>query len=216
MNDPKAVPTPEFASSKDAPAQAMAEKARSSKTTPWYTKKRLLLPSALAVLLMIILGTNGGLGSDIYNAVLGDPLPTATKVADPGPPVIGSKVIDGKFEFVVTGVERPGKTMPGKNHTTLTAKGEFVVVKVNVTNVGTVGQSLDCQCQVLFNDKGQQYMTSSSILSTKDALKFVRIIEPGITVEGAVMLFDVAPGTKLGSVQLHDTPDTAGVKIALS
>jgi len=215
MNDQKAVPAPEFASPKDAPAQAMAQKARSATSPPWYKKKRFLLPSALTVLLVIILGANGGLRSDLLNIATGDPQPAATKVAVPGQPVIGSKAVDGKFEFVVTGVERPGKTMPGKNGTTLTAKGEFVVVKINVTNIGTIGQSLDCRCQVLYNDKGTRYSPSPVILATKDALKFVRNIEPGESVKGASVLFDVAPGTKLGFVQLHDTPETVGVEVAL-
>jgi len=125
-------------------------------------------------------------------------------------------MVDGTFQFVVTGVERPGKTMPGKNHTTLTAKGEFVVVKVNVTNVGSVGKSLDVRCQYLYNDKGARYTPSPVILATPDALKFVQTIEPGQTVKGADVLFDVSPGTKLGLVQLHDTPSTAGAEVALS
>jgi hypothetical protein len=216
MNDQKASPAPEFASPKDAPAQAMAEKARSRKSPPWYKKKRFLLPSALTVLLLIILGANGGLDSDIMNIAKPDPQPTATTVPKAAPPVIGSTVVDGTFEFVVTGVERPGKTMPGKNGTTLTAKGEFVIVKVNVTNIGGAAQSLDCQCQLLFNDKGKRYIPSPAILSTKDAMKFVEMIEPGITVKGAVMLFDVAPGTTLAHIELHDTPQTDGVKVTLS
>jgi Domain of unknown function (DUF4352) len=215
MHDQKTAPALEFASPKDAPAQAMAQKAR-RKSPPWYKKKRFLLPSALTVLLVIILGANGGLGPDIYHAVLGDPQPTATQAAVPGPPFIGSAAEDGKFDFGVTGVKRPGKAMPGKNGTTLTAKGEFVVVMVNVTNIGTVGQSLDVRCQYLYNNKGTRYTPSPVILATKDALKFVQTIEPGQTVKGTDMLFDVAPGTKLGFIELHDTPDTAGVEVALS
>jgi hypothetical protein len=45
---------PAAASPKDAPAQAMAEKARSRKSPPWYRKKRFLLPSALTVFLVMI------------------------------------------------------------------------------------------------------------------------------------------------------------------
>jgi hypothetical protein len=216
MNERQASPAPEFASPKDAPAQAAEEKARSRTTTAWFKKKRFILPSALTVLLVIILAASGGLGSDILNAFTSDPQPTATKAATAVAPGIGSKAVDGKFSFVVTGVERPGKTMPGKNHTTLTAKGEFVIVRVNVTNTGAAAQSLDCQNQVLFNDKGTRYAPSPAILSTPDALKFVQLIEPGITVNSADLLFDVAPGTKLSSIELHDTRLTRGVMVALS
>jgi hypothetical protein len=216
MNERQAPPAPESASSKAAPAQVSAEKASSRTTTAWFKRKRLILPSALTVLLVIILAASGGLGADIFNAFTSDPQPTATKAAATVAPGLGSKAVDGKFSFVVTGVERPGKTMPGKNHTTLTAKGEFVIVRVSVTNMGAAAQSLDCQNQVLFNDKGTRYAPSPAILSTKDALKFVQLIEPGMTVNSADLLFDVAPGTKPASIELHDTRLTQGVMVALS
>jgi hypothetical protein len=215
MKEHQAPPAPDFASSKPAQAQAKTDTAQGRSINAWYKKKRFMVPSALTVLLVIILAASGGLGSDILNIAKSDPQPTATRAATPVAPGIGTTAVDGDFSFVVTGVDRPGKTMPGKNHTTLTAKGEFIIVRVNVTNTGAAAADLDCQCQVLFNDKGTKYPTSPAILSTKDALKFVELIEPGITVKGAVMLFDVAPGTKLGSIELHHSRLTQGVMVPL-
>lgn len=129
---------------------------------------------------------------------------------------IGTKVRDGEFEFVVTGVERPAKTFPGKLQTTVTAQGEFVIVRVNVTNIGNEAQPLDCQCQYLLNDKGQGFQPSSAILYTKGALQFVQLIKPGKTVRGTPVVFDVAPGTKIVNIELHDSPVSQGVKVKLS
>jgi hypothetical protein len=130
-------------------------------------------------------------------------------------PGIGTKVRDGEFEFIVTGVEHPGKTFPGKLRTTLRAQGEFVVVLVDVTNVGHEAQPLDSESQFLLNDKGQTFEPSPAILYTKDALKFVHLINPGNAVKGATVVFDVAPGTKIVTIALHNSPISPGVKVKL-
>lgn len=63
----------------------------------------------------------------------------ATARAAAAVPVIGSKVLDGKFEFVVTKVERIGKSFDSSFGTTEKAQGEFIIVRVNVKNVGQRG-----------------------------------------------------------------------------
>jgi len=129
---------------------------------------------------------------------------------------IGTKVRDGRFEFVVTGVERPGKTLVGKMDETLTAHGEFVIVRVNVTNIDNEAQSPDCSCQLLHNEEGREFEPSPAILSTTGALKFVQRIDPGETVKDVLVLFDVAPGTKVVNIELHDSPFSQGVQVKLS
>ena len=131
-------------------------------------------------------------------------------------PGIGTNVRDGDFEFVVTGVEHPGKTLAGKVGEMLTAHGEFVIVLVNITNIGKQEQAPNCSCQILLNDKGQMFGLSSAILRTKDALKFVQVIPPGHTVNGVPLLFDVAPGTNVVNIELHDSPVSHGVNVKLS
>ena len=116
----------------------------------------------------------------------------------------------------MTAVERPGKTLVGKLNETLTAHGEFVVVRVNVTNVGNQAQSPDCSCQLLHNDEGREFEPSPVILSTTGALKFVQQLDPGETVKDVLVLFDVAPGTKVVNIELHDSPFSQGVQVKLS
>jgi hypothetical protein len=187
-------------------------------TRPWFKKKRFILLLAPIVLMVTIQAADGGGGTGTLFTAGGC---TQQEVTSPPPAeavgaAIGTKVRDGKFEFVVTGVEHPGKTFPGKLHTTLTARGEFVIVRVDVTNMGNVPEPLDSRSQFLFNDKGQTLEPSSAILLTQDALKFVHLINPGSTVTGAPVVFDVAPGTKIVNIELHDASCSQGVKVRLT
>jgi hypothetical protein len=187
--------------------QATAEKARRKANRPWFKKKRFILPLTLIAVVVIILAVNSRSGTRTVTSP-----PTAKAVAAD----IGTKVRDGTFEFVVTGVEHPGKTFMGKYGEMLTAQGEFVIVRVDVTNISNKEQRLGCSCHFLFNDKGQKFATSPSILRTKDALKYVEWINPGDTVKNASVLFDVAPGTKVLNIELHDSLSSQGVKVKLS
>jgi len=187
---------------------AAAEIIRWKPDRPWFTKVRIMLPLAVIVMIVIVQAVTAW--NPLRPMVAGAPNATAAAAG------IGTKVRDAPFEFVVTGVERPGKTFPGKNHTTLTASGEFVVVWVDVTNLGDEARRLDCQCQYLLNDKGQAFEPSSAILYTKDALKFVRLINPGTTVKGAPVVFDVPPRTKIVSIELHQSSTSKGVQVKLS
>ena len=147
-----------------------------------------------------------------------EPAPTTSEPAPttPAAPGIGTAVRDGKFEFVVTGVERPGKTI-GSDFLEETAQGEFIIVRMNVTNIGDEGQTLSSTGQVLYNDKGQKFEPSSAIFSLPDADKFfLENINPGNTVTGAPLLFDVPPGTVLHSIELHDSVLSGGVTVSLA
>ena len=199
-------------------AQANQEKAHREATRPWFTKKRFILPLAVIFLMVIVWGANGrGDMSASHTPKNGSQVKaTNTAQVKATTATIGTKVRDGEFEFVVTSVEHPGKTLAGKVGETLTAHGEFVIVVVNVTNIGKEGRAPSCSCQILMNDKGQMFKPSSSILRTKEALKFVQWITPGNTVNGVLMLFDVAPGTNVVNIQLHDSPVSPGVNVKLS
>ena len=52
---------------------------------------------------------------------------------------------------------------------------------------------LDSSSQALFNNKGQKFAPCSAIMSLKDADKiFLTNINPGNSITGAPLLFDVA------------------------
>ncbi|NMM23400.1 MAG: DUF4352 domain-containing protein [Phycicoccus sp.] len=194
------------------------ENAHRSATRPWFKKPRFVLSLSLVLFLVIVVAVNATRDRGSAIPATSDSQSQAERSTQVGAPVagIGAKVRDGTFEFVVTAVERPGKTLVGKLDEALTAHGEFVVIRVNVTNVGNKAQSPDCSCQLLHNENGREFEPSSSILRTTGALKFVREIEPGETVEDVLVLFDVAPGTKVVNVELHNSPFSPGVQVKLS
>ena len=198
------------------PPTDVATAAESSVATrPWFRKTRVIVPLVLIVLVAVLQVANRGRDTGAADTAISASQPTAAStpatVAH-----IGVKVRDGNSEFVVTGVEHPGKILAGKIGKTLTARGEFVIVRVDITNIGTAPQTPDCSCQLLINDKAWEFEPSPSILSTKEALKFVKRINPGETVKDAILLFDLAPGTEAGSIELHDSQFSAGVMVNLS
>ena len=218
MTDHRTTPAPELAAPDYAVSQATSEKAHRNATRPWFKKPGIILLLSLVLFLVVVVAVNatGDRGSAI--PATGDSQSKVESAPQVEAPVagIGRKVRDGTFEFVVTGVERPGKTLVGKLDELLTARGEFVIVRVNVTNTGNEAQSPDCSCQLLHNEKGREFEPSPAILSTTGALKFVRRIDPGETVKDVLVLFDVAPGTKVVNIELHDSPFSQGVQVKLS
>ena len=217
MKDHRTTPAPELAAPKYAVSQASSAKAHRNATRPWFKKKHVVIPLSLILLIVFTAAVNLRGGVATFGSVTGGSQPKVESAPQGEARIagIGTKVHDGTFEFVVTGVERPGKTLMGKLDETLTAHGEFVIVRVNVTNVGNRAQSPDCSCQLLHNDEGREFEPSPAILSTKGALKFVRQINPGDTVKDVLVLFDVAPGTKIVDVELHDSPFSTGAKVKL-
>lgn len=187
-------------------------------TRPWFKKKRVILLLAPIVAMGIIQADNSGGGdTGTFSTAEGcTQMVMGASRAEAVAAGIGTKVRDGKFEFVVAGVEHPGKIFPGKLRTLLTARGEFVIVRVDVTNIGDKAKSLDFNSQFLLSDKGQTLQPSSATLLTGEALEFVHQINPGNTLKGAPVLFDVAPGTKIVNVELHDASCSQGVKVRLS
>jgi hypothetical protein len=93
----------------------------------------------------------------------------------------------------------------------------FVVIRLNVTNIGYDPRTLTTTDQFLISDKGQRFATSATISSLAGAETiFLKKVNPGHTVYEAPMLFDVPPGTIIASIELHDSVSSTGVKVKLS
>lgn len=128
---------------------------------------------------------------------------------------IGTKVRDGKFEFTVTGVDC-SKTKVGDDVLNTTAQGKFCIVSVTVANIGDQAQTFDGGDQkayvgkVEFSDDGTAEMYINS-----DNQTFLQDINPGNSVKGK-LIFDVPKSTKLTEVELHDSPFSGGVRVALA
>lgn len=116
---------------------------------------------------------------------------------------------DGQFTFTVTGVRRTEHI--GDEFTGTDAQGEFVVVTMTVLNHGRKAQMLNATDQKLIAN-GKVYSADSGAFT--DTAAFLNNINPGNQVT-AHIAFDVPKGTNVNQVVLHDSPYSAGVRVAL-
>jgi hypothetical protein len=134
---------------------------------------------------------------------------------EPAAPGLGTAVRDGQFEFVVTGVEDVGKTV-GPDVIQEEAQGTFLIVRVDVTNIGDEARMLDSSSQYLYDADGRKYDASSAIFVLEDFDKaFLENINPGNTVTGAPLLYDVPEGFVPATIELHDSAFSGGVTVTL-
>lgn len=138
------------------------------------------------------------------------PAPTPKPVAR-----IGQPVRDGKFEFVITGVNT-AKTVgdPSNEFMQATAQGVFVVVSMTVANIGNQAQSFFAANQKLKDAAGRQFSPDS----TADMWINKQIqtdINPGNQVQAQVA-FDVPVGTQPSQIELHDSIFSGGVTVNLA
>ena len=145
------------------------------------------------------------------------PAPAATKapaVVDKTPR-IGTKVRDGKFEFVVTDV-KCGISRVGSGGFDTEAQGQFCRVSLTISNIGDEPQSMFGDNQQAFDAKGRKFSadTEASIYDPKSEVP-LRGDQPGATPSRAAVYFDVPKKTKLVKIELHDSMFSGGVEVAL-
>ncbi|MEH0820713.1 MULTISPECIES: DUF4352 domain-containing protein [unclassified Micromonospora] len=128
---------------------------------------------------------------------------------------IGQPARDGKFEFTVKsakcGVAKVGTDMLGEK-----AQGQFCLVTVNVKNIGKEAQMFDGSSQKAYAADGTEYSADggAAIYANKNAETFLNDINPGNQVSG-VVVFDIPKNVKLTKLELHDSPFSGGVDVAL-
>jgi Domain of unknown function (DUF4352) len=201
-----------------AAAEVAAEKALVRAERWWFARKRVTLPSAVVIVFGIIMATTGGNDTGFFRSVTNAAQQTVgdSPTIRPATAVLGKSVRDGKFAFTVTSMEQPAKSFTDRFGTTQTAQGVFVVVRMDVTNIGYEARTLTATDLYLVDHQGQRYATSSAISSLAGAETiFYEKINPGHTVSFAPVLFDVAPGTEIASIELHDSMSSTGVRVKL-
>lgn len=204
-------PSPSATASK---AQAKADKAYQKAMRPWFKKKRFIVPLILVALMVIGSALSGGDDATTNPGTTGSQQ-QARQAGQPDAAIgtIGRPVRDGKFEFTVTGIETPGKsigsTLPQE------AQGTWIIVRVDVTNAGNEAAMLDASSQKAFDSQGREF-SAESVPSMDDWDKvFLNNINPGNTIKGAPIVFDVPEGTTLERIKLHDSLFSGGVEVSL-
>ncbi|MGH3260443.1 MAG: DUF4352 domain-containing protein, partial [Trebonia sp.] len=129
---------------------------------------------------------------------------------------IGSKVRDGKFQFTITRIthaRRVGSSVLGQK-----AQGEFTVLHVTVTNIGSVSQSLDDSAQYVYDSRGRKYNADSTAdlyINGSSNSVFLNDINPGNTVHGKIA-FDLPRGDHAVRAERHDSLLSGGVTVCLT
>jgi hypothetical protein len=140
---------------------------------------------------------------------------TAAGVATTQPdlPGIGDPVRDGKFEFIVTGIEEPGNVYDSEDLLNDEAVGEWFIVFMTVENIGDQEQTFSAGDQKVLWD-GKEFTAEGF---TWNGTSF-EDLNPGIVLEATVM-FDMPasfPEGGIGSVlELHDSAFSGGVNVYL-
>ncbi|MDT0532306.1 DUF4352 domain-containing protein [Micromonospora sp. DSM 115977] len=128
---------------------------------------------------------------------------------------VGQPARDGKFEFTVKsskcGVAKVGDSVLGEK-----AQGQFCLITINVKNIGKEAQMFDGSSQKAYAADGTEYSsdTGAAIYANKNAETFLNDINPGNQVTG-VVVFDIPKKVKLTKLELHDSPFSGGVTVAL-
>ncbi|GGK04265.1 Mpr protein [Pilimelia anulata] len=151
-----------------------------------------------------------------------DGTPPAGKKADSAPkkqgtPGVGAPVRDGKFEFVITAKPACGKTTVGPELLAQKAQGVYCFIPVKVRNIGKESQMFTGANQKATDSKGLEFSndTGAELLANEGAPTFLKDINPGNSVSGR-LVFDVAKGTTLVKIELHDSAFSGGVTVALA
>lgn len=118
------------------------------------------------------------------------------------PAPLGTPVKTDDFQVVVTNVET-GVSRVGNEYFGEDAQGQFVVVSVEVTNVGTSGKQFSASRQQLVDNQGREHDvdTGASIYGGDKAL-FYEEINPGNTAKGT-LVFDIPKDTVATKVLLR-------------
>jgi hypothetical protein len=130
---------------------------------------------------------------------------------------IGTPVRDGKFEFTVTKM-RCGVPSVGSGGLEQAAQGQFCLVSLKVSNIGDKPQTLDASSQFGYDVQGRKLSADGGAgiyANPAGGGAFLNDINPGNSAT-AVVVFDIPKAGKLTKLELHDSPFSDGVDVAVS
>ncbi|MGX1807692.1 DUF4352 domain-containing protein [Nocardia sp. NPDC055321] len=138
--------------------------------------------------------------------------PTSVEVATPG---LNTPVRDGKFEFVVTGVQAGVKTIGDNPYLQKTAQGAYLIVSITITNIADVPKSFSPGNQHVFDDQNRKFGNdSAAAINLQADTSLYAEINPGNTITAQVV-FDMPVGAVPDRIELHDSMFSGGTDVAL-
>lgn len=201
MSTPQQFPHP------PQPDSARPEPARKN----WFGRHKVLTGLGVGFLAIIaIVAATGGSGDGPAQ----EAREAGATVEQPSDTRIGMPVRDGKFEFVVHGVEAGVPTVGTNEYLTEKAQGQFVLVRMTVRNIGDREQSFTTSAQKLIDAQGRQYSVDDMATITLDAGVSFEQINPGNSVD-ATIVFDVPSGIVPAVLEVHDSVFSGGESVLL-
>lgn len=177
----------------------------------WFGRHKVLTSLGVAVVAIIaIVAATGGSGDGPTR----EAREAGAAVERPSDARIGTPVRDGKFEFVVHGVEAGVPTVGTNEYLTEKAQGHFVLVRMTVRNIGDREQSFTTSAQKMVDAQGRQYSVDDMATFTLDQGVPFEQINPGNSVD-ATIVFDVPAGTVPAVLEVHDSVFSGGESILL-
>ncbi|MEE2058390.1 DUF4352 domain-containing protein [Rhodococcus artemisiae] len=124
-------------------------------------------------------------------------------------------VRDGKFEFVVTGIETGITTLGDNPFLAEDAQGQFVIVTMTVSNISDAPKGLSPSDQKLVDDQGRTFKPdTAAALNLESDVTFWDEINPGNTVS-MPLVFDMPVDAVPTAVELHDSMFSGGATVSL-
>ncbi|SNS42412.1 protein of unknown function [Geodermatophilus saharensis] len=158
--------------------------------------------------------TGGSAPADGSAAPADEPATSGESAADEASVGIGQPALDGDFQFVVNGVDC-SQTSIGSEYLNEQAQGQFCIVDLAVTNIGSEAQSFLGDNAKLFNAEGQEFSADTeAAFYLPESSSLYEEINPGNTLASKVV-FDVPAGMVPSSIELHDSMFSGGVTVAL-
>jgi hypothetical protein len=191
----------------------MADKTKNTNKN-WFARHKVLT----VILAFVIIGIIGAAAGGGDSNKTGDNKQTDTAKTDSKAQAlkVGEAARDGKFEFVIKGIEC-GKASVGANqYLTKTAQGQYCLLSVTVKNIGNEKQSLFSANQKLLDAANREYSAddTATIYAAPQGSSWYSDINPGNSVEGSIV-FDVPKDVTPTIAQLHDSSLSGGVKVTL-
>jgi hypothetical protein len=187
---------------------------------PFFKKTWFLVVAGLVLITIVYAAANGGgnkatpTTADSGSADAAAPQQDDAAAEAPADVQIGQPAADGKFSFVVNGVDCSA-TEIGDQYFGTTAQGQFCIVDVTISNVGDEPQSFFGENATLFNGQGQKFSADTeAAIYLENADSLYEEINPGNSLNSKVV-FDVPAGMVPSAVELHDSMFSGGVTIAL-
>lgn len=130
-------------------------------------------------------------------------------------PGLNTPVRDGKFEFVVTGVQVGLGEVGDNPYLQRKAQGAYTIVSMTVKNTSNKPQGFSPSDQYLFDSKNRKFENDSmAAINLQADTSMYASVNPGNTVTAQVV-FDLPADAVPSHIMLHDSMFSGGAKVTL-